>query len=220
MPFPAPDPDLRRQWRWLAICCGLVACVVYPLMNFVPMPAPQLTVVLAASFGPALAFACLGLRQILEEERRSVAAQLAALSNLLAGGLVTAMLLVQLAIVHSRVPPAGDELSAFVRQRVWDVDLGLDVAFDVFIGLGTALFGWAMMRDRRYGRLLGGAGVVVGVVVILGLNFWTFPTPPAEAGLLDSGPVCGLWYLAVVLVTLRFVAAGARAARRNGRTAA
>lgn len=202
-------------WRRVGIVAGFVACVVYPLAVFVPMPTRQVTVVLASSFGPALAIASLGLWHVLRERRVSAAGDVAIMANALAGALVTAMILVQLAIQYSNVPPMQGDLTEFIRQRLWDVDLGLDVAFDVFVGLGTLLFGWVMLKDPRYGRIVGGLGVVVGGVVILGFNFWTFPTPPRDAGLFDPGPVTGLWYLLVVIMTLRFVLRDRTAARRQ-----
>lgn len=196
---------IDHTWRRVGIVAGFIACVVYPLAVFVPMPTHTVTVLLGSSFGPALAIASLGLWHVLRERRESAAADVAVMSNALAGALVTAMILVQLAIRYSTVLPVGEELTGFVRSRLWDVDLGLDVAFDVFIGLGTLLFGWAMLKDRRYGRIVGSLGLLVGGVVILGFNIVSFPTPPRDAGLIDPGPVSGLWYLLVVGMTLRFV---------------
>jgi hypothetical protein len=216
----ATEPKLGLRpiditWRRVGIVAGFIACVVYPLAVFVPMPTRRMTVVLASSFGPALAIASLGLWHVLRERRVSAAADVAIMANALAGALVTAMILVQLAIQYTNVPPMQADLTAFVRQRLWDIDLGLDVAFDVFIGLGTLLFGWVMLKDPRYGRVVGGLGVIVGGVIILGFNFWTFPTPPRDAGLFDPGPVSGLWYLLVVLMTLRLVLRERAAARRT-----
>jgi hypothetical protein len=191
------------SWARVGIIAGFVACIVYPLLVFVPIPFKQLTVLLGASFGPALAVASIALGQILYARRPGVGIPLAAASNALAGALVTAMILVQLAVVHSTVPVTDPDLDRFVVKRVWDVVLGLDVAFDVFIGLGTTLFGAAMIRDARFGRTIGWSGIVVGSIVILGFNFYSFPTPPKEAGLFDPGPVTGLWYLAAVVLLWR-----------------
>jgi len=193
-----------QAWRRVGIALGLVACAVYPVAVLVPIPSRHLTVVLAASFGPAFAFACWALGRILQARRKSVATEIAMLSSVLAGALVTAMIIVQLAVRYSPVPPVDPGLTKFVVHRIWDVDLGLDVAFDVFVGIGTTLFGWCMLKDPRFGQILGGAGILVGTVVILGFNFATFPLPPAEGGLFDPGIVTGLWYLAVVIMMIRW----------------
>lgn len=125
--------------------------------------------------------------------------------TILSGALVTAMIIVQLAVVQSTVPAADAQLSSVLVHRIRDVSLGMDVAFDRFIGLGTVFFGFAMLTDRRFGRILGWLGIVVGLVVILGFNLATFPDPPVEAGLFDPGPVTGLWHLSVVIQMTRYL---------------
>jgi hypothetical protein len=37
----------------------------------------------------------------------------------------------------------------------------------------------------------------------LGFNAYTFPDPPKDAGLIDPGPVTGLWYLWAVINVAR-----------------
>ena len=131
----------------------------------------------------------MGLGRLLQVQRRSVAVQLAVALNFAAGALVTAMLLVQLAVgsrTHGQAVPLD-------LVAVW---LGLDVAWDVYVGLGTGLFALAMLRHPRFRAVFGIPGLVIAGV-LLGLNLGTYPTPPAEAGLFDAGPLVGLWYLAV-----------------------
>lgn len=194
--------ELTRRWIRVGIVAGLVACVTYPLMVFVPMPRIP-TLAVAASFGPALAYASVGLHRILALHRDSVAAQAAAIGNVVAGALVTCMLIVQLQIRWSGEDAgAADESMEAMVDQVWQVVLGLDVAFDVFVGLGTLLFGVAMLRNPAFGRIVGGLGIVVGVGV-LALNGLAFPRLPVQAGFPDPGPITGLWYLLVVGMAIR-----------------
>ena len=175
-------------WIRLGAVAGLASCVVYPALVFLPV-SRVLAGVLAAAWGPLLGVASMGLGRLLQVQRRSVAVQLAVALNFAAGALVTAMLLVQLAVRDrtqgSEVPP---ELVA-----VW---LGLDVAWDVYVGLGTGLLALAMLPHPRFRAVFGIPGLLIAAV-LLGLNLGTFPTPPGEAGLFDAGPLVGLWYLAV-----------------------
>lgn len=192
----------RLTWISVAIALGLVACITYPLMVFVPMPRLA-TLLVAASFGPALAFASVGLSRILALHRDSVGAEIAAISNVIAGALVTCMLIVQLQIRWTDADRGiVGEHSETMVEWIWQVVLGLDVSFDVFVGIGTLLFGLAMLRDPLFGRLVGTLGILVGGVVILGFNLVAFPELPVEAGLLDPGPITGLWYLLVVLIVI------------------
>jgi hypothetical protein len=183
-----PNHDRVVLIRWGAIA-GLGTCVVYPLIIFVSLPT-VVTAVLAASMGPLLGIASWGLREFIHADRPRTAASLAAASNALAGSLLTAMLLVQMAAgIRS-----GDRTHADVVS-VW---LGLDVAWDVYVGLGTLLFAVCALRHPRLGRVLGLAGIAIAAA-LLALNLYTFPTPPAAAGLVDLGPAVGLWYLAVTV---------------------
>jgi hypothetical protein len=59
-----------------------------------------------------------------------------------------------------------------------------------------------MLEDRRFGRLIGGFGIFTSTALLI-LNFWTFPIPPAEAGLIDVGPLTGLWWIVVIVLWIR-----------------
>jgi hypothetical protein len=143
----------------------------------------------AALFGPALGVASFGLRRFLDCERPLVSSFLAPPLNALAGALFTAMVLVQLTVVSSA--PGGKPSPE--TKAVW---LGLDVAWDAYLGLGTLCFGLAMLRHPRFGRAFGLSGVAIATA-LLAVNFWTSPSPPVNAGLVDVGPAVGLWYLLV-----------------------
>ena len=176
------------------VAAGFGTCVVYPLLIFAPLP-DVLTVTLAALMGPLLGVSSWGLREFITVHRRSVLTDLGVASNALAGALLTAMLLVQIAVGER----AGGQRVSSELVGVW---LGLDVAWDVYVGLGTLLLAIAMWKHPRLGAIPGGIGVLMAVL-LLSLNFWTFPTPPGEAGLFDAGPLVALWYLAVTILVLR-----------------
>jgi hypothetical protein len=171
------------------IAAGFATCVVYPLLIAVPLP-DRLAVVLAALMGPLLGIASFGLREFIRLDQRRLGADLGALLNALAGALLTAMLLVQIAV--------GMRTTERVSRDVVGVWLGLDVAWDVYIGLGTLAFGLAMLRHPRLGVPFGASGALIALA-LLALNLWSFPAPPGESGLVDLGPLVGLWYLAVTL---------------------
>ena len=90
--------------------------------------------------------------------------------------------------VKDAAPRPGPAFTA-----IW---LGLDVAWDLYGGLGSLLFGLCMLRDPRFGRWFGIPGLIAAAL-LLALNIATFPTPPANAGLVDIGPAVALRYLAV-----------------------
>ena len=189
--------QLTLEWIKLGGISGLAAMLVYVIISAAPLP-DALTAALSASFGPLLSLASYGLYRLLALNRKTPSLQIAAVSNAIAGALVTAMLMVQVAV---RAGGRGT-LDAFLWTKFRRVDLGLDVAWDVYICLGTFLFAWNMLRHARYGRIFGGLGLLLSAGLAV-LNLATFPTPPAYAGLIDLGPFVGLWYVAVSIQLLR-----------------
>jgi hypothetical protein len=173
-----------------AVVAGFIACLAYPLTAFVPLPM-RMTAAVAASFGPALAVACFGLKGLLDLEKPTPSSALGMLLNALGGALFVAMVLVQIALGHL----VTDRKVLLPLNGIW---LGLDKAFDVYIGLGTIFFALAMWRHPRFGRVFAVTGLVIGAGFIF-LNFYAFPSNPANVGFFDPGPVIGLWYLAVTI---------------------
>lgn len=174
----------------LGIVAGFFACLAYPLVAFVPLP-KLATTTLAACFGPALGVASFGLRRLLDLKTPLVSSALGSLLNALAGGLFSAMALVQMAVGYS----AGGEKVSPEVSAIW---LGLDVAWDAYVGLGTICFALAMLRHPRFGRVFAFCGLAIGAG-LLAFNFYTFPKPPGTAGLVDLGPAVGFWYLVVTI---------------------
>ena len=192
-----PSSNLTVRTLQLGIGAGFVVCFAYPLMAFAPLPKLAL-ITLAACFGPALAVASYGLCKMLDLDAPRISSRLGMLLNALAGALFTAMVLVQLAVHYSL---EGEK----APRQVIAIWLGLDVAWDAYIGLGTLCFALAMLRHPRFGRLFAWPGLAVAVAM-LALNFYSFPTPPGEAGLVDLGPAVGLWYLLVTIQIWRSLA--------------
>lgn len=191
------EHDLTLDWVRLGGIFGLASMTVYVLIVAVDLPDP-ISAALAASFGPLLSLASYGIYRLLVLHRKSVSLQIGVVANAIAGALVTAMLMVQSAVRSG----GRASLDDFLWTKLRRVDLGLDVAWDAYIILGTFLFAWNMIRHPRFGRVLGSVGIVLAVGLGV-LNFATFPTPPAYAGLMDLGPLVGLWYVVVSVQLLR-----------------
>lgn len=186
----------------LGILAGFISCLTYPLAAFVPLPL-RATAAVAACFGPALAVASFGLKGLLDLEKPMLSSALGLLLNALGAALFSAMALVQVA-VGSLVK---DEKVLIPLNGIW---LGLDKAWDAYIGLGTICFAIAMLRHPRFGRVFAFSGLAIAAGLLV-LNFYTFPAPPASAGLIDPGPAIGLWYLVVTIQMWRSLSWARRA---------
>lgn len=200
-------PKYIKNWVLTGSLCGLLAMLVYPLMIFVELPA-MIMVFLAAFFGPLLMVAFVGLYHLLVVQGKTLTALLGTVFSVAGALVVNLMLLVQLSVrmgTREYMENAGVviiEKIQWISRIVDQVQLGLDVSWDIFISLGTVLFGIAMFSHPRFGKLMGVAGVLVGFLLLV-TNLITFPQPPAEAGYFDFGPIMGLWYVLVAILSLR-----------------
>ena len=151
---------------------------------------------------PGIALASAGLYEVLRLHRSTVGLKIGLVANIAAGITVTMMLLAQIAFkrwLELKFPSGlAATSSSPAYQAANGLQIGLDVAWDVFLAFGTFLFALNMWTHPRFGRAFAIAGGVLAVL-LLTLNFGTFPEPPAEAGLVDVGPLVGLWYLVAAI---------------------
>jgi hypothetical protein len=122
-----------------------------------------------------------------------------------ATALLTLMVIVQQAsfAIHAQYLEA-DRGSVSREQMEWifnevnAVQLGIDLAWDLFISAGTVLFSLSMWRHKGFGKLLPFLGMTSGLLLFV-VNLAYFPQPPGDAGSVDLGPFVALWYLVLTL---------------------
>jgi hypothetical protein len=186
-----------RTWAELGLVSGVLAVAAYAVASAVPM-SPALQAVAVSIFGPGIALASAGLYEVLRLHRSTVGLKVGLVANIAAGVTVTMTLLAQIAfkrwleLTFPSGPVATSSSPAY--QAANGLQIGLDVAWDVFLSIGTFLFALNLWTHPRFGRVFAITGGVLAAL-LLTLNFGTFPEPPADAGLVDIGPVVGLWYL-------------------------
>lgn len=185
-----------KNWIKLGIVSGLLASVIYPALIFIPMP-KLFQVILIMAWGPLLGLSAVGGYYFLSLHKRTVTLQIAAISQIIAGVLVTTMLLVQVSLKISE-PELINPASQWVWNSLNTVHLGIDVAWDVFLFLGSILFAINMFNHPKFGKIFSLTGIIISILLI-SFNIMTFPTPPADAGSVDLGPLMGLWGLAVTI---------------------
>lgn len=196
----ADSRRLQLNWVKIGVAAGIVAVASY---TFLLLASGDFRVayVGASLFSVALGLASYGLYQFLSIERRSAIAQTAMVSTIAGAVVFLAMASIQLS-VRSDLGGVDPATLGVVYELVDRVQLGLDVAWDVYFAVGMALFGVAAYSHPRIGRVIGVLGVAVASALLV-LNIATFPIPPASAGSFDLGPFAGLWYLVVTIQIIR-----------------
>jgi hypothetical protein len=200
----ASTQDLTVSWARVGVVAGFLAVASYTLISALSPPL-SLGLILASVFGPSLAVASVGLYHLLRLETRTVGLDLGVASNVVAGVAVTLMLFAQLGLKEwfaSHVAGGTFDIPSVVADAdlatAKGIYLGLDVAWDLFLVLGTVLLAWSMRRHVRFGWLFTWSGIAIASALLV-LNLLVFPEPPADAGSVDLGPLIGLWYLAVTI---------------------
>lgn len=205
---------LLVTWTRVGAVCGFVAGASYALALAAPATS-AVGLVAASVFGPALVAFSTGLYHVLRAHRRTVTLDFGIMANVAAGVTVTLMLFSQLALnqwfeLHFGTGSTDSSERALRAgfEAANGIQLGLDLAWDLFFALGVVLLAWNMWQHPRFGRLFAISGSVIAIVFIV-LNLTAFPEPPGHSGSIDLGPVIGLWYL---IVTVRLAMSGRWAA--------
>lgn len=200
------ETELNLIWMKTGGVCGILSIASYLAAAFVPMP-DTLSYLAAFAFGPLLAIGAIGLYHGLSMEKKSPLTQIAAIFSVGAGFTVLAMLTIQQAI-FAQIKDGAEKIGKDVHRQIFDglnaVHFGIDIAWDVLISTAVILFGISMLRDVKFGKLLGLSGILSGSL-LLGFNLWSFPVPPIDSGSIDWGPAVALWLIAAFIQLLRAI---------------
>jgi hypothetical protein len=191
---------ISKTWVKTGMICGFLALIIYPTMMFVSLPV-QLMLVLACSFGFLLMIASIGLYYFISLNKKTVSLRLGVLFNIIGCAVVTMMFTIQLALFQTKLSSnieAAKEMKNYIFQFSNTIQLGLDVVWDIFFGVGTVLLALNMFRHPRYGKVFSISGTAIALALLV-FNIYSFPVPPAESGSIDLGPFVALWYLAVTI---------------------
>jgi hypothetical protein len=143
--------NIERQWAVVSIVTGVMTVLTYALISIISGPF-RLGVILVCAFGPLLATASIGLYRVLAGTGDPILLPLAVVFNVLGAAIFTIMGLVQLSVHHQvEALSQSHDIPSALPGAVDAVQLGMDVAWDVFISLGTLLFALSMFKDPRFG---------------------------------------------------------------------
>lgn len=180
--------------------CGVGGTILYIIVIMISFSAP--VAFSLAILWPLLSIVyAYALYRLIAQEREGTLNRLSFILACLGFTVVAEMLSIQLALGFGfeelrSAPGADPEFWRSVHRALRFVDLGLDVAWDVFIGASLVLGSIPMSFHSRLGLAWGIPSAIFGLLVI-GLNVVTFPWPPDTRGLFDIGPFVGIYTIAL-----------------------
>jgi hypothetical protein len=197
----------RRFWLNCATA-GIVGMVCYILAIAIPWPDSQAGVsfsLLVVAAWPVFSIVySYGMYTFIAAERDGAANRLALIFAVLAFSTVLAMVIVQMAVnaaFGEIAKDLTDATSNALAQSLKMVDLGLDIAWDILIGVSMIFSAIALKGRSGFGFWWAAPVMILGVLMLV-LNAATFPWPPGEAGLFDIGPFVGIYML---MIAIRFM---------------
>jgi hypothetical protein len=147
----------------------------------------------------------MGLYRFLKEESHTPTLEIAYFFGIIGAAIGCTFIVVQQAnfMFHDAAMESAktEEAKALLQatmQGANRVQEGMDVVFDIFVTISWILFGINIARKTTSRKILGWITCLLSLG-LLTLNMITFPTAPAEAGLIDLGPFLGLWILVVYI---------------------
>jgi len=199
----------RRRFPFWVILAGVAAVAIYLATATGFLKVNTLTLALVFAIGPLAIIGMLSVSDRLSPNRGSLAVRAGLIFLIIAFAFFTMMLAVQQTIFiqfqqfQSDAPNEETvQTLKYVFKGVNLVQLGMDVGFDVFYCFGMILFAAAMIPHPDFGRFLGIFGIISAAGLLI-LNIAAFPFIPADSGLVDLGPLTGVWWLLVIGQMLR-----------------
>lgn len=181
----------------IGAAAGMISILSYLAIAFFDLP-NALTFLLAMLFPMLGIVAVFSLKEYIAFRYPNYPNTLSFTFGSIAFTICSIFLSAQLA-VQVEIKPAADlanqAVLKLIKESVRVVDMGMDVAWDMFIGTYLLLFLFAVQRlpELKWWGLTGGS---LGVALMI-LNVYTFPIPPTDSGLFDLGPFIALFLFAL-----------------------
>ena len=192
----------------VGVAAGLTAVVTYLLKNFLHLPAALETAFFIYR-GPLMAAAFVGFYPFLQRPTPSAATIFGTVFGVIAGACSMLFAVIQMVNLHDIRPyiraaesPAEQEAWQNIFRGVFTVQNGINYTYDFFLDLAAFMYAIVMWNHPKFGKAFS-----VLSLILVGPHFVmkaiTFPTPPAEAGLFDAGPLVSVWFLLVIIWVAR-----------------
>lgn len=194
-----------HQIEKIGAISGILSIVFYFSVAVLPFVPDFLGMLLAFTFPLLWIIAVMGLYSFLKRTAHTPSLEIAYIFGIIGSAIACSFIVVQQAnfIWHDAAMAAAqsEEVKALLKASFTGanrVQLGLDVAFDIFSAISWFLFGLNIAKIPGFTRILGWIGCLLSAG-LLTLNMITFPTPPADAKLIDLGPFLATWILAAFI---------------------
>ena len=188
---------------------GVIGTLCYIVSIFFQF-SPAIAFLLAMAWPILTVIFAFSAYQYISIHHQSISNRLAFIFTVIAFTLVSIMISIQLVVrtgmegtMSGKSGAEKDTLLLISHSLRW-VDLGVDLAWDLFLGTGLLLLSMALWGHKKFGIWWSIPLALLSLILVL-TNLITFPDPPGAAGLFDIGPVIAFF---IIVFALRIVFLG------------
>ena len=199
---------LKRHW---VASLGFLVLFFYLSSAFQIINYPrQLFLILFLAISPVAIVGVIAIGNLLVDNRNKLSVQIGRVFGIIGFAIFEIMMCVQQGsriffkehLLNESQSNISQNIAKAIYQGVNSVQFTMDIAFDIFYCLLIILYSYEMFRSIIFGKIVSVFGIVSGTALLV-LNLWTFPYPPAESGLIDLGPLTGIWWIWVIILIIK-----------------
>jgi len=179
--------------------CGIIGTISY-IIAITFTFSPALSFLLAMAWPILSIIFAFSVYKYISIQKQSISNQLAFIFTVIAFVLVSIMISVQIIVragmeesIISATGSKKDTLLLVSSSLRW-IDLGVDLAWDMFLGLALFLLSMAIKEHQEFGIWWSIPLVLLALVLVV-TNLITFPDPPNTKGIFDVGPIIGIFII-------------------------
>ena len=192
------DKQISQQLL-IGSICGIIGTISYIIAIMFPF-APAVGFLLISIWPIATIIFAFSIYKYIAIDKQSISNQLAFLFTTIAFVLAYIMLSIQIGLktgIGDAIANANgneEEILYLILSSTEWVHLGIDLAWDMFLGVSLLLLSVAIKGHPKFGIWWSIPMAILGLSVII-VNLYTFPYPPQSQGIFDIGPLIGTFMI-------------------------
>lgn len=194
------EKQISLKFIQIGIVFTLLASVIYPIYYYIDLP-KKLELLFVLIFACSIALSSTGIYHFIALNKKLPALQAGLIFSLLAALVFAIAGAVRIALQWplENILVQGDQ--SFIYALSSRVFLGIEFLWKILFGLGIIFLALPSFNHPKIGKILPLIGIIFGILIIV-INWFSFPEMPENENLTGMGPAASLWHLLVVIIIM------------------
>lgn len=194
------EKNLKSMYIKAGIVMSILAAITYPLYYYWK-PGIKIELIIMLLFSLSFAISNVGIYNFLKLHEKRPCLELGFKLSIMSA-LVFAMagsIKLSMETPLEGILVQGDQSLLYASlDRIF---LSLSFLWKMLFGLGLILFAIPGFSHPKLGKIIPSLGVILGLVMLV-INFYSFPYSPEEMNIIALGPLVPVWHLLVAIIIL------------------